>query len=427
MISAAVVLALFLTMQRLVQPKYATDLIEGSYTSEYYKETQEHQVLMVGDCELYENFDPVTLWKNYGITSYIRGNAQQLTWQSYYLLKEALEKETPDVVVFNVLELKYDEPQKEEYNRLTLDNMKWSADKVKAIRASMTEDENFLDYLFPILRYHARITQLTDEDVTYFASAKQHTISGYYMRVDVSPYAIGEWGDENYVGTYTDQYLEAAAAAADEVTDDEDDGWSDEADDEDDAWSDEADDEDDSWSDEADDEDDSWSDEADDEDADIDLDPDWTPANTNEDVEPLGDNAMHYLDLIRELCEEKGITLLLVKAPSVSPAWYDKWDAQITEYADTYRLDYLNYLPLVDEIGIDFATDTYDEGLHMNYSGAVKCADYLGQYLVQNYDLEDQRSDEAVAAVWAQKEKLQQEIIDAQLSEIEHSGKVVSY
>jgi hypothetical protein len=144
-------------------------------------------------------------------------------------------------------------------------------------------------------------------------------------------------------------------------------------------------------------------------------------------VEPLGDNAMHYLDLIRELCEEKDITLLLVKAPSVSPAWYDKWDAQITEYADTYQLDYLNYLPLVDEIGIDFATDTYDEGLHMNYSGAVKCADYLGQYLVQNYGLEDLSSDEAVAAVWEQKEKQQQELIDAQLSEIEQYGKVVSY
>jgi hypothetical protein len=63
----------------------------------------------------------------------------------------------------------------------------------------------------------------------------------------------------------------------------------------------------------------------------------------------------------------------------------------------------------------------------MNYSGAVKCADYLGQYLVQNYGLEDLSSDEAVAAVWEQKEKQQQELIDAQLSEIEQYGKVVSY
>jgi hypothetical protein len=438
-ISAAVVIALFLIMQRLVQPKYASDLIEGSFTSEYYAEEADHQVLMVGDCELYENFDPVTLWENYGITSYIRGNAQQLTWQSYYLLKEALKKETPEVVIFNVLELKYDEPQKEEYNRLTLDNMKWSSEKIGAVYASMTEDENFLDYLFPILRYHSRITELNNEDFTYFASAKQQTVSGYYMRVDTSPYAIGQWGDENHVGTYTDEYLEAAAAFLEESEAADDDEWSaDASDDGDDDWSaDASDDGDDDWSADASDDgdDDEWSadasdeevDEADDSDDEIEYDPDWAPANTDDSVDPLGDNAMHYLDLIRELCEEKGIMLLLVKAPSVSPAWYDKWEEQIVEYADEYKLDYLNYLPLVDEIGIDFATDTYDEGLHMNYYGAVKCADYLGDYLVRNYGLEDLRSDEKISAVWEKKAKAQQEVIKSQLSEIEEYGKVMSY
>jgi hypothetical protein len=131
-------------------------------------------------------------------------------------------------------------------------------------------------------------------------------------------------------------------------------------------------------------------------------------------VEPLGDNAMHYLDLIRELCSENGITLLLVKAPSVSPVWYDKWDEQIQSYAKTYQLDYLNYLPLVDEIGIDFAADTYDGGLHMNYYGAVKCADYLGQYLVSHYDLKDNRSDADIAVVWIIKKEQQQSLMEAQ-------------
>jgi hypothetical protein len=410
--SVIIVLALLLCAQRLVCPKYASDLSEGSYTSEYYQETLPHQVLMVGDCELYENFDPVTLWNQYGITSYIRGNAQQLTWQSYYLLKEALETETPDVVVFNVLELKYDEPQKEEYNRLTLDSMKWSANKVAAISASMTADESFLDYLFPILRYHSRITQLTAEDITCFVSSPQHTVSGYYMRADTSAYVVGEWGDENYVGSYTDAYLaqlssEAEDPADDEEENDEDDAVGSWADWDDDDWDDE-----DDWDGEDDDAG-SWAD-WDDEDESDDT---WAPANTQEDVELLGENAMHYLDLIRELCEENGVTLLLVKAPSVSPVWYDKWDAQITEYAETYQLDYLNYLPLVDEIGIDFATDTYDEGLHMNYYGAVKCADYLGQYLVQHYDLQDNRSDATIAAVWEQKAAQQQSILEEQMAE----------
>ena len=76
---------------------------------------------MEGDCELYEKFSTVTMSKYYGITRYILGSAQQLTWQSYYLLEDALKYETPDVVVFIVLDQKYNEPQREEYNRMTLD------------------------------------------------------------------------------------------------------------------------------------------------------------------------------------------------------------------------------------------------------------------------------------------------------------------
>ena len=58
-LSAAVVVLLFAVLQRLVQPKYADDILEGNFTAEYYQETTKHDVLMIGDCEVYENFDPI--------------------------------------------------------------------------------------------------------------------------------------------------------------------------------------------------------------------------------------------------------------------------------------------------------------------------------------------------------------------------------
>ena len=444
-IALVLVIALLLSLQELVMPKYASSLYEGSFTSAYYDEKREHQVLMVGDCELYENIDPVTLWKKYGITSYIRGNAQQQAWQSYYLLREALEREIPKVVVFSVLSLEFDEPQKEEYNRLVLDRMKWSANKVSAIRASMTEEEHFLDYALPLLRYHSRITQLTDEDWDYYGRRVNHTVAGYYMRIDTAPYVVGTWGEENDVGAYT-----AAARQAPEAGDEgwsseaevEDEGWSSEAEGEDEGWSPEAKDEDEGWSPEAEAEDEGWSSEAEtgdegwlaeaeDEDKRANEQEEGALQNVTEsasasDVEPLGDTDMYYLDQIRLLCEQKGIKLLLVKAPSVSPVWYDVWEEQMTEYADTYGLDYINYLDLVDEIGIDFATDTYDEGLHMNYSGAIKCADYLGEYLVKHYGLEDLHSDPEISAIWEEKSDFQQQLIKKQQTELEEYGMIVS-
>ncbi len=426
-ITVILVFTLLSGLQRLVVPKYAEDLLEGGFTDAYYSEESGHQVLMVGDCELYENFDPVTLWENYGIDSYIRGNAQQLSWQSYYLLKEALKYETPKVVVFNVLELKYNEPQKEEYNRLTIDRMKWSMDKWNIIRASMTADENMMEYIFPILRYHARITQLTEEDIKYYLTkGVKHTVAGYYMWIDVSPYQIGQWGDENYIGKYSDEHAasegktegtEAAGWSAEADQDTEAAGWSMEADQDTEAAG---------WSMEADQDKEAagWSAEADEN---AEEGGNGDPQAGNEEAAPLGERAMHYLDLIRELCKEKGIRLLLIKAPSVSPIWYKEWEKQIEDYADKYKLDYINYLDLVDEMGIDFAVDTYDGGLHMNYSGAKKCADYLGQYLADNYKLEDLRKDPLLAEKWEKIKEGQKLIYTVQQSELEKYGEVISY
>ena len=161
------ILALYL-LQRLLMPKYMGDVVEGAMIQEYYDENKDHDVVFVGDCELYENISPEVLWEEYGINSYIRGSAQQLIWQSYYLMEETLSYEKPDVLVFNVLSMQYNEPQRETYNRMTLDGMRWSPSKVKSILASMTEEEHFIEYVFPILRYHTRWNELTEDDITYF-------------------------------------------------------------------------------------------------------------------------------------------------------------------------------------------------------------------------------------------------------------------
>jgi hypothetical protein len=102
-------------------------------------------------------------------------------------LEETLKYEKPKVVVFNVLSMKYNEPQKEAYNRMTLDGMKMSLSKLKSIKASMMEEENFADYLFPLLRYHSRWSQLTKDDFKYLFEKDELFTSGYYMRADVKP------------------------------------------------------------------------------------------------------------------------------------------------------------------------------------------------------------------------------------------------
>lgn len=179
----------FLFVQQLLVPKYASGIPgpEGLLTREYYFSNFDHDILFIGDCEVFHTFSPITLWEEFGITSFIRGNAQQLLWQSYYLLADALRFERPRVIVLNVLAMQYGEPQYEPYNRLTLDGMRWSRYKVRAIRASMTEDESFWTYVFPFFRYKDRWQEIRAEDFQYFFRHPRGSVNGFMIQAYTRP------------------------------------------------------------------------------------------------------------------------------------------------------------------------------------------------------------------------------------------------
>ena len=172
---------------RLLMPKYMSGIYEGAMTAEYYRSEKNHELIILGDCEVYENISPVALWENFGITSYIRGSPQQLVWQSYYLLEDTLRHETPKTVIFSVFAMKYGVPQSEAYNRLLLDGMRFSAVKAAAVNASMTGGESFLSYMFPLFRYHDRWKELSSDDFRYMFTKRGVSHNGFMMRCDVKP------------------------------------------------------------------------------------------------------------------------------------------------------------------------------------------------------------------------------------------------
>lgn len=325
-----IIVALYL-LQKILMPKYVDNVVEGNLIKEYYKEeNKEFDVVFIGDCEVYENFSPVTLWEKYGINSYIRGSAEQYIWQSYYLLEDTLKYYKPQVVVFNIQSLQFNESNSEAYNRMTLDGMKWSVSKINSIKASMKDNEHFMDYVFPILRYHSRWNELSVNDFKYmFRQPDNIAHNGYYMRVDTKPAVNVPKGrmltDYNF-----------------------------------------------------------------------------------------GDNAWKYLDKMRTLCEENDITLLLIKAPSLYPYWYEEYEQQVLDYANKYNLPYINFLKLTDKIGIDYSTDTYDAGLHMNLSGAEKLSDYIGNLLSDYWKVPNRKDEKLLSEIWNKKIELYEEDIQKQ-------------
>lgn len=299
---------IFIFFNRLLSPKYATSLVEGSMISQYYNESKDHEVIFIGDCEVYANFSPMVMYEEEGIKAYVRGSSQQLVWQSYSILEETLKYETPKVVVFNVNALRYSEPVSEEYNRLTIDYMKWSKQKMDIIKSSMTEDENIWYYIFPILRYHSRYDKLTEEDFEYLFKRKDNTFNGFLVNKNTKP--AGDLPVQRKLASYQ-----------------------------------------------------------------------------------FEDICYDYLDKITKLCKDNGIQLVLIKAPSLYPYWYDEYDEQMQKYAEENNVDYYNLKNYVDEIGIDYSVDTYDGGLHLNLTGATKLSEFFANILMENYDLTNYKGD----------------------------------
>ncbi len=189
-LSIMLTLSLLFFASRILEPKYTGDACEGNLIGEYYLEAdkgREHQVIFVGDCEAYESFIPPVLWQEYGITSYVRGSPAQSVAQSYYLLCEMLKYEKPLAVVFSVYAMSHDRVEREAYNRITLDSMRFSAEKLSAVKESMTEGESLASYFFPILRFHDRIFEIGEDDIKYIFSRPRVSHNGYLMKKGIVP------------------------------------------------------------------------------------------------------------------------------------------------------------------------------------------------------------------------------------------------
>ena len=138
----------------------------------------------------------------------------------------------------------------------------------------------------------------------------------------------------------------------------------------------------------------------------------------------FGDNAYYYLDKLTQLCKENDVQLLLVKAPTLYPYWYDEWDQQIEDYAAENDLTYINFLDLQDEMGIDWSTDTYDGGLHLNLAGAEKMSDYMGKILVDEFSVPDRSGEADLQEYWSGVINRYNAEIDRQATNLETYGSV---
>lgn len=152
------------------------------------------------------------------------------------------------------------------------------------------------------------------------------------------------------------------------------------------------------------------------------------PSSTlDEDAEEmeLCTESLYYLKKLISFCEEHDIQLVLTKVPTSK--WSSSAHNAVQKIADEYGLDFIdfNYDPYFSELGFNYAYDFVDT--HMNYYGATKFTNCLGNYLITECGNHDVRGDEDYAFMEAELEEYHRLIAQVDLNDITDPAEYISY
>ncbi|MBD5473523.1 MAG: SGNH/GDSL hydrolase family protein [Lachnospiraceae bacterium] len=98
-----------------------------------------------------------------------------------------------------------------------------------------------------------------------------------------------------------------------------------------------------------------------------------------------------------EYLKERQQPALFIVSPYREEEAEQKMFNYMKNIIESYGYDFVNMNEHYEEIGIDFETDYYDYGGHVNFLGAEKCTEYLGEILTP-YQIEDKRGQEKYAS-----------------------------
>ncbi len=306
-IAKALVFATGLCLVVSCMDKIFTAKNSASKMTSFFDKKEDYDVLFVGISHMKYGIYPMELWQDYGIASFNLGEAGTRMPTNYWILRNALDYVSPELVVIDSRKIDVDEMTYETYVNAVFDEMPLTRTKYEAAVDLFHTWELRMEFLFPFLKYHGRWTELNKNDfltTEYQLNRGADFYEGNQLRV-----AIPE--EHSYI--------------------------------------------------------------------------------PKEDKTEGGALSIAYLRKMIELCQSRGIEVMLVELPFPADEESQRLANGVTDIADAYGIHYINFLQMKD--AINFRTDMRDSGAHVNDSGAKKVTSYLGKFITETYDIPDRRNE----------------------------------
>lgn len=172
---------------------------DGIYSIQKFYELEDNTVdaLILGSSHAYANINTATLWKEYGIASYVLAGSAQPMWNTYYYLKEALKTQTPKLIVLEgYLVIEEKEYSEEAYIIKNTYGMKWSQNKIEAVKVSAPR-ESWPAFFLEYSQYHNRYAELSEEDFLCDKGSKRYeNWKGSQVLMQTTPMEAPDIGDD---------------------------------------------------------------------------------------------------------------------------------------------------------------------------------------------------------------------------------------
>lgn len=171
---------LFLTIYNYTDAAFRGSNMHNAIPLVAKQPDESYDVILAGSCHMQLSIQPAQLFAEYGIASCNTGSAAQSIPLSYFLIKEMIDRHSPELVVLDLFTLYEGKPfAADSWAHEALDGLPLTINKARAINELM--DEGRKHFYFNYIFYHSRWKELEKADYhleTTVAEKYQFSVDG---------------------------------------------------------------------------------------------------------------------------------------------------------------------------------------------------------------------------------------------------------
>lgn len=167
--------------------------VKNRFSGFYAEANDTLDIVMIGSSPVFPYYSAPMLFGESGIAMYPLSSNVQRPEAMKYLVQEAEKSQSPELYIFEMRMYTFDSEGLKEnmaYTRGVTDNMKYSAQRVRTIRALVPEEdaEGRLSYYIDIMKYHTNWKMLLiPSEWTNFAYHRKSPLKGFEIKDEVGP------------------------------------------------------------------------------------------------------------------------------------------------------------------------------------------------------------------------------------------------